>query len=170
MYCNPNDHWSACAKRVKEAIRTTNDPTAALAAASEWSVRYRMLYEANPQETWTATDQERIEDKLQDLWDDAVGQYLDPAALAWAMALAKYAKTLAAMLEWMSAPAAAAFYVLLAPSPIANDFTAAKPENTEINNLLFSKFPHPVQQTIRLRYPPTVNRAYEEATGGNGLP
>ena len=170
MYCKPTDHWSACLKRVKDAIRDTTDPAVALAAAFEWAERYRQLYEAQPQATWTATDQQRLEDVLQKLWDESVGQYLDPAALAWAMALAKYAKSLSAMLEWMSAPGAVFFYALLAPSPTASEFTAARPENKEINDLLFSKFSPPVQGTIELRYPPLVNRAYEEFTGGDTLP
>lgn len=170
MYCQPTDHWSACSKRVKDAIRNTSDPAIALSAASEWAERYRRLYEANPQPTWPATDQQRLEAVLEKLWDESLGQYLDPITLAWDMALARYAMTLSAALEWMGGPAALFFYALLAPSPVANDFTAAKPDNEEINRLLFSKFPPPVQGTIQLRYPPYVNRAYQECTGGGGLP
>lgn len=170
MVCQASDHWSVCAKRVQDAIRGTNDPAVALAAALEWSERYRRLYEANPQTTWTQDDQARLDRAMNKLWDEALGKYLDPAALAWALLLAKYAKTLSGMLEWTGGRAAIFIYALLAPSPIANDFTAAKPENETISRLLFTKFPPPLQRTIELRYPPYLHDAYSESTGGSTLP
>ena len=145
MVCQASDHWSVCAKRVQDAIRNTNDPSVALAAAFEWSERYRRLYDANLQSTWTQNDQARLLQAMDALWEEALGKYLDPASLAWELLLAKYAKTLSGILEWGGGPAAIAFYALLAPSPIANDFTAAKPENETISSLLFAKFPPPVE-------------------------
>jgi len=169
MYCKPTDHWSACAKRVKDTIRGTNDPAVALAAAIDWSERYRALYVANARDSWSPDDQTRLESALEGLWDEGVGKYLDPSTIAWEMLLARHAKTLSAMLELLRAPGAIFFYALLAPSPIANDFTAAKPENEEIARLLFTRFPVSVQNTLKLHYTPYANDAYKSCTG-NVLP
>jgi hypothetical protein len=170
MYCQPSDPWFACAKRVKDAIRNTNDPAVALAAAGEWGERYQALYKANPQSNWPLDDQALLEAALEKLWEEGVGQYLDPVSLAFAMALARYAKSLSAVVEWLGGAAAVFFYALLAPSPIANDFTAAKSDNEEIARLLFSKLPQPTQGTIQIHYPAYVRRAYEECKAGGTLP
>ncbi|WP_298623228.1 hypothetical protein [uncultured Zoogloea sp.] len=144
----------------------TNDPAVAIAAASEWANLYRALYLANAQATWTASDQDRMEDALEKLWDESVGKYLDPADIALDAALERFAPTLAAMVGWLSAPATVFFYALLAPSPVANDFTEAKLANNEISELVLSKLPVPTQGVIQLRFTPYVNGAFQECKGG----
>lgn len=170
MYCQPSHPWYECAKRVKDAINNTNDPVVALAAAAEWNEKYRQLYVANAQASWTPTDQDNLDKALDTLWDESIGKYLDPANVALDMALERFAPGLAAVVGWLSAPAVVFFYALLAPSPVANDFTAAKPDNDEITRLVLAKLPVPTQSTIALRYTPYVNEAYKQCKPGGGLP
>lgn len=170
MYCQPGEFWASCAKRVKDAIRNTDDPLVALDAATEWSARYRQLYDANPRSTWTSSDQDRFEDAADTLWDELIGQYLNPANLMLALAIKKYFKTLSAALEWMTKPQLLFFYALLAPSPIANDFTEAKADNEEIAALLREKLPPISDATLEERYPMLFERIYEEVKGVKPLP
>lgn len=168
--CSSSDFWATCAKKVKAAISKTDDPKLVLAAATEWSERYNALYRAHQQRGWSASDQERLELAMEKLWDEGVGQYLDPAGLALALALKRFLPSIAAAVEWASAPQVVMLYALLAPSPIANAFTEARPVNAEINALLASKLPHATRQTIRTRYPELFRKAFEQARPGAKLP
>ncbi|WP_148667301.1 hypothetical protein [Bradyrhizobium symbiodeficiens] len=168
--CAAADHWSTCAKKVKTAIKNTNDATTALAAASEWSERFRALYKANPQSAWTLTDEEKFEAGMEALWDELVGQYLNPATFAFGLALKKYFPTLAAALEWAGSGYVTAFVLLVAPSPVANDFQEARSDNKEINDLLKAKLPTSITQNVLSRYPELFRKGYEAAKGEHTLP
>lgn len=160
--CAAADPWFACAKKVKIAIKSTNDLKVALAAASEWAVRYDILYKAHARDTWTWDDQVMLQQVAEKLYDEALGKYLDPASLAFGLALAKYLPKLAAALEFAGSAAVTGFIVLLAPSPVANDFTEAGSDNKEINALLMSKMPPSTLLTIQQRYPDLFNKAFTE--------
>ena len=82
--------------------------------------------------------------------------YPEPAAKAEAAAGA------AAALEFAGGAAVTGFIVLLAPSPVANDFTEAGPDNKAINALVMSKMPPTTLLTVKQRYPELFNRAYTE--------
>ena len=71
--------------------------------------------------------------------NDLLEDYTNPTNIALDIALKKYLPSLAAFLGLLSSGYAQAFFILLAPSPIANDFTQARLENEEINKLLRSK-------------------------------
>jgi len=163
--CKPNDTWFNCAEKVKKAIKATTDPKVALAAGAEWAERYDGLYKANARDTWTITDQQMLEEAMSKLWDEAVGQYLDAPTLAFGLALAKYFPKLAAALEMAGGPYVTFFIALLAPSPIANDFTAAGGDNAEINKLVMSKLPPLGAMTIQQRYPELFRQAYDKVKG-----
>lgn len=163
--CQPNDAWFKCADKVKKAIKSTNDPKVALSAGTEWAARYDQLYKANARDTWTITDQQMLEQAMSKMWDEAVGKYLDAPTLAFGLALAKYFPKLAATLEMAGGPYVTFFITLLAPSPIANDFTAAGADNAEINKLVMSKLPPLGAMTIQQRYPELFRQAYEEVKG-----
>jgi hypothetical protein len=160
--CAPSDRWFQCSEKVKQTIQATSDVEVALAAASEWADRYEALYKANAQSSWPWSDQEMLRKAIEKLYDEALGKYLDPAALAFAMALAKYLPRLAAVVEFAGGAAMSGFVVLIAPSPIANDFTQAGPDNKRINDLLKSKLPPTTVLTIQQKYPELVNKAYIE--------
>lgn len=167
--CAANDKWFECAKKVKAAIDGTNDLKVALAAAAEWADRYEALYKANAQTSWTWSDQDMLRKAMEKLYDEALGKYLDPASLAFDQALRKYLPRLAAAMEFAGSAAVSGFVVLLAPSPIANDFTAAGPENKAINALLAKKLPATTQKTIRDRYPQLFDKAFIEAKASKQL-
>jgi len=169
MICDAADGWAACSAKVKAAIVKANTPQEALAAAQVWAERYERLYAAQPAGSWTASDQQRLQDAAERLFDEAIGKYLDPAGLALEMALERYLPSLAALLGIVNGAWVAGFYMLLAPSPIANDFTAAKPVNDEINQLLFDKIDRLMPLNWRADYASMMQRAYEEAKGGGGL-
>lgn len=158
--CAASDKWFQCAEKVRKAIEATKDLKIALAAASEWSDRYDALYKANAQSAWPWSDQEMLRMTIEKLYDEGLGKYFDTASLAFGMALAKYLPRLAATLEFAGGAAVTGFVVLIAPSPIANDFTAAGPDNKRINALLMSKMPPPTLTTIQERYPQLFNKAY----------
>ena len=160
--CAAADPWFACAKNVKAAIKSTNDLKVALAAASEWAVRYDALYKAHARATWTWDDQVMLQQVAEKLYDEALGKYLDPASLAFGLALAKYLPKLAAALEFAGSAAVTGFIVLLAPSPVANDFTEAVSDNKEINALIMSKMPPSTLLTIQQLYPALFNKAFIE--------
>lgn len=168
--CIPAEHWSTCANKVKTVIKNTNEATTALAAATEWSVRFKGLYKANPQSGWTLTDEEKFEAGMQAVWDEEVGQYLNPATVGFGLALKKFFPTLAAALEWAGNGYVAVFVILVAPSPIANDFQEALSDNKEINDLLAGKLPPLMTQSLRLRYPELFRKGFEGAKGPNTLP
>jgi len=168
--CNATDFWADCALKVKKAIKSTNDPAVALEAAAEWAERYTELYAANSRDTWTPTDQEMLEEAMKKLWDEAVGKYLDPAGLALSLGLLKYFPKLAATLELAGSAPVAFFVTLLAPSPIANDFTAALADNKEINELLMQKLPALTSLTIKDRYPELFRQGFQKAKGQAVLP
>lgn len=168
--CGNNDFWADCAKKVKTAISQTNDPKVALGYAAEWGDRFDQLYRANVQRGWAASDQERLKQAMDKLWEESIGQYLDPAGLGLAPAIKRYLPSAAAALEWASAPQTVMFYTLLAPSPIANSFTEARPINTEINALLASKLPSATRQTIKDRYPELFRKAFEMPKTGTKMP
>jgi len=163
--CRPNDTWFNCAEKVKRAIKSTDDPKVALAAGAEWAERYDRLYKANARDTWTMTDQQMLDEAMSKLWDEAVGNYLDAPTLALGLAVARYFPKLAAALEMAGGPYVTFFITLLAPSPIANDFTVAGADNAEINRLVVSKLPPPVAMTIQQRYPELFRQAYEKVKG-----
>lgn len=160
--CAATDKWFECGQKVKTAMKATNDPKVALAAASEWAVRYDALYKANARDKWTWDDQVMLQQLTEKLYDEALGKYLDPASLAFGLALAKYLPKLAAALEFAGGAAVTGFIVLLAPSPVANDFTEANPDNKEINSLVMSKMPPATLLTVKQRYPELFNRAFTE--------
>lgn len=160
--CAAADPWFACAKKVKTAIKSTNDLKVALAAASEWAVRYDNLYKAHARDTWTWDDQVMLQQVTEKLYDEALGKYLDPASLAFGLALAKYLPKLAAALEFAGSVAVTGFIVLIAPSPVANDFTEAGSDNKEINALIMSKMPPTTLSTIQQRYPDLFNKSFTE--------
>lgn len=163
--CQPNDAWFRCADKVKKAIKGTNDPKVALFAGTEWAERYDQLYKASARDTWTITDQEMLEQAMSKMWDETVGKYLDAPTLAFGLALARYFPKLAATLEMAGGAYVTFFITLLAPSPIANDFTAAGTDNAEINKLVMSKLPPLGAMTIQQRYPELFSRAYEKVKG-----
>ena len=167
--CALADRWFQCADKVKKAIQATTDVKVALAAAAEWADRYEALYRANAQTSWSWTDQQMLQKAMEKLYDEGLGKYLDPAALAFSLALAKYLPRLAATLEFAGSAVVSGFVVLLAPSPIANDFTAAGPDNKKINELVVSKLPQTTYLTIRHRYPELFNRAYHEVQAAKKL-
>lgn len=160
--CHATDRWFECSQKVKKAMKATSDPKVALAAASEWAVRYDALYKANARDTWTWDDQVMLQQLTEKLYDDLLGKYLDPASLAFGYALAKYLPKLAAALEFAGGAAVTTFIALLAPSPVANEFTEAGPDNKEINTLLMSKMPPTTLSTVKQRYPELFNKAYSE--------
>jgi hypothetical protein len=160
--CTAPETWFQCADKVKKAIKATNDLRVAFAAGTEWADRYDALYRANERTTWPWSDQEMLGKTMEKLYDEALGKYLDPASLAFGLALAKYLPRLAAVVEFAGGAAVSGFVVLLAPSPIANDFTAAGADNKEINALLMSKMPMTTRMTIRERYPELFNKAFTE--------
>lgn len=158
--CVASDKWFECAKKVKAAIQATNDAKAALSAANEWADRYDGLYRANAREAWTWDDQKLLEAATEKLYEEALGKFLDPASIALGLALAKYLPRLAAAIEFMGAAPATAFLGLLAPIPIANDFTAAGSDNKMIQKLLLSKLPPVGAGTIQQRYPGLFHKAF----------
>lgn len=160
--CAPSDKWFECSKKVQTAIKATNDLNVALAAASEWAARYDALYRANAQKSWPWSDQEMLQMAIEKLYDEALGKYLDPASIAFGLALAKYLPRLAATLEFAGSASFSGFLMLLAPSPIANEFTEAGPDNKKINALLTSKMPPTTLLTIEQRYPELFRRGYAE--------
>ncbi len=164
--CAPADRWFQCSEKVKKAIEATSDVKVALAAASEWADRYEALYKANAQTSWPWSDQEMLRSVIEKLYDEALGKYLDPSALAFSLALAKYLPRLAAAVEFAGGAAVSGFLVLIAPSPIANDFTQAGPDNKRINDLLKSKLPPTTLLTIQQRYPELFNKAYIDVQAG----
>lgn len=165
MVCKPNDFWADCASKVKTTIRKTQDPAVALSAGAEWADRYMLLYKANARDTWPFDDQKMLEEAMTKLWDESVGKYLDPATLAFGLALAKYFPRLAAAVELAGGPQVTAFVILLAPSPISNDFTAARSDNMAINKLVMERLPLPGAMTIRQRYPELFERSYTKVKG-----
>ena len=165
--CVAADTWFNCATKIENAIKATKDLNVALAAASEWADRYDALYKANAQTSWPWSDQEMLRKTLEKFYDDAVGKYLDPASLAFELALAKYLPRLAAVLEFAGSANVIAFVVLLAPTPIANDFTEAGVNNKTINELLKSKMPKPTLSTIRERYPQLFSQSYSDVIVSN---
>jgi hypothetical protein len=160
--CVAADKWFECGQKVKTAIKGTSDFSVVLAAASEWAVRYDALYKAHARDAWTWDDQVMLQQLTEKLYDEALGKYLDPASLAFGLALAKYLPKLAAALEFAGGAAVSGFIVLLAPSPVANEFTEAGPDNTAINALVMSKMPPITLVTVRERYPELFNRAFTE--------
>jgi hypothetical protein len=168
--CPANAFWADCAKNVKAAIKATNDPKEALQLAAMWAERYELLYKANAQTTWPLSDEERLTSGMEGLWDETIGKNLDPTGLALDAALKRYIPRLAAVVELASGPYVAFFWNLIAPSPIANDFTAAKPDNAEINRLVMSKLPSPTAFTIRQLYPELFRKSYEATKGSGTLP
>lgn len=160
--CMAADKWFECGQKVKTAINGTSDIKVALAAASEWAVRYDALYKAHARDAWTWDDQVMLQQLTEKFYDEALGKYLDPASFAFGLALAKYLPKLAAALEFAGGTAVTAFIVLLAPSPVANDFTEAGPDNKEINALVMSKMPPITLLTVKERYPELFNRAFTE--------
>lgn len=167
--CTAAEHWSACAKKIKLAIKNTENLAIALTAGSEWSQRYRALYLANPQSGWTLTDEEKFEAGMQAIWDEEVGQYLNPTTVAVGLALKRYFPTLAAAMEW-SGGYVTGFVLLVAPSPIANAFQEARSDNNEINELLKAKLPPTLTQTIQSRYPELFRKGFQAAKGSSTLP
>lgn len=136
MICDDAEGWSSCSAKVKAAIAAAGTPQEAFAAAQLWTERYEKLYAKHASTEWTPSDQQSLRDAGERQFDDAIGKYLDPAGLALDMTLERYLPTLAALFGILDGAWVAVFYVILAPSPIANDFTAAKPINDEINTLL----------------------------------
>lgn len=168
--CGANDFWAVCATKVKTAISATGDPKVALAAAAEWGDRFGALYRANAQKGWTASDQDRLQQSMDKLWNESIGQYLDPAGLALALALKRYLPSIAAAIELASAPQVVVFFGLLAPSPIANSFTEARPINAEINALLATKLPSTTWLTIKDRYPELFRKGFEQTRASPKMP
>jgi hypothetical protein len=168
--CNQNDTWVMCAFKVKKAIKATNDPNAALSAASEWAERYSKLYESNARKGWTPTDQQMLEKAMGKLWHESIGQYLDPAGLALSLGLIRYFPKLAATLEFAGGPYVTIFIGILAPTPIANDFTSASFDNKQINEILAQKLPVMSIITIRERYPELFRQGFEIVKGQKTLP
>ena len=160
--CAQKDRWFECAERVKAAIQATKDVNVALSASTEWAERYDALYRANARDTWTWSDQEMLNKAMEKVYDEALGQYLDPASLAFQQALKRYLPRLATVLELAGGAAVTGFIVLLAPAPTANDFTAAGPENKKINDLMLSKLPPTTVFTIKQRYPELFNKAMSD--------
>lgn len=140
MICDPTEHWSSCSLKVKKAISEATTITAAFEATQVWAERYDALYKNNPSDQWMPDDQDRMRQIGETLFDEAIGKYLDPAALAFSLALARYLPTLSGIFGFLTSPWANAFYILLVPSPIANEFQEAKPINDDIAQLLRAKF------------------------------
>jgi hypothetical protein len=165
MICSESEHWSSCAQKVKQAIANAGSAEDALAAGNEWARQYRRLYDQSARTEWTASDQQRLEDGMSRLFDETVGEYLDPAALALSLALSRYFPTLAAVIGLASKPVVQAFYVLLAPSPIANDFTEATPANEEINLLIGKRLDLLLGPGWRGGYTRMFQQSYQDVKG-----
>jgi hypothetical protein len=165
MICDTAEGWSSCSEKIKKAIQAAATPQEAFAAAQEWADRYEKLYATHPGAGWTASDQQRLEAAGERLFDEAIGKYLDPAGIALDMALERYLPRLAALIGILNSGWVLGFYMLLAPSPIANDFTAAKPVNDEINKLLFDKLDAFMPLNWRDNYSSMMERAFQETKG-----
>ena len=163
-------HWTVCAEQVKTAIGNAQSAQEAVVAADRWADRYKQLYEMNPTGEWLPSDIDLFEKKLEDLLDDTVGQWLDPADLALGMALSRYLPKVATVLEFASGAIASAIFVLLAPSPVANEFQAAKPVNDEIANLLRAKLEGRLGPTWQWSYDAAIRDAFQQTQGGKNLP
>lgn len=168
--CAPSDYWAHCAAKVKAELAATNDPKEGLRAGEAWATAYARLYKANEQDTWPASDEDRLESGMEQAWDDTIGGELDPVGKSLELALKRYLPRLAAAVEFASGPYVTFFYNLLAPSPISNEFTAAKLTNAEINALVLSKLPAPTQQTIKNLYPQLFEKGFSSVKGAGRLP
>lgn len=170
MICSETEGWSSCSEKVKNAIAAATTPQQAFEAAQVWAERYERLYAQNPSAKWTASDQQRMRSLAESLFDETIGQYVDPAGLAFTMAMARYFPTLSAMFGILTGPWVAGFYIVLAPSPIANDFTAASPVNADINKLLAAKYRTFMPLNWRDDYSGMMQRAIERTKPGIGVP
>jgi hypothetical protein len=115
--------------------------------------------QGHEQTTWAWSDQEMLNKAMEKLYDEALGKYLDPSSLAFNLALKKYLPRLAATLEFAGSAVVSGFFVLLAPSPIANEFTEARPDNKEISALLMSKMPQTTLVTIQQALSRTIQQS-----------
>lgn len=165
--CSKNDLWRSCGSRAMDAMRRTSDPIVAIEIANEWAARYGALYRVNAQKTWTPSDQDNLEILMGKLWGETVGKYLDTEGLLLDAVLQKYMPTLAAMLSWGSKPSVVAMLTLLAPTPVANDFTEARLLNEEINSLLAAKLPNRTSATIKERYPELFRKSMNKLKPGS---
>ena len=167
MICSVDMHWSNCAQLVKDEIQKANTPQAAILAANQWAERYRRIYDANQTATWPSSDMDLIENFFENAYDDTVGKYVNPVDVAIEIALKKFLPTMAAMLEY--AGNINFWWSLLAPSPLANDFTQAKFVNEEIQKILKNK----LNPYLSPGWDDEYRRAWESAFGKvrpGGLP
>jgi hypothetical protein len=167
--CSPTESWTVCALKTKKAVMAAATPQMAFEAAADWTVRYRNLYNANVNPQWPASDQDMMEVLMESFFDDTVGKWLDPAAIAFSMALKKYLPRLAAAVGMLTSPIAIGFYVVLAPSPIANEFTEARLANEEIHRILRTKLDAALPAPWQTGYDEMMSRAYQKIKG-NPLP
>jgi hypothetical protein len=168
MICTVDMHWSNCAQLVKNEIQKAKTPQAAMLAANEWAERYRRIYDANQASTWPSSDMDLIERFFKLLYDDTVGEYVKPVDVAVAIALKRLLPQMAIMLEF--AGKITFWWTLLAPSPIANDFTEAKFVNEEIQNILRNKLNPYLNPGWEEEYKRTWIKAFEQARPGVVIP
>lgn len=106
---------------------------------------------------------------MESIFDDNVGKWLDPAAIALGIALKKYLPRLAAAVGMLASSIAIDFYVVLAPSPIANEFTEARLANEEIHKILHTKLDAVLLAPWQTGYDEMISRTYQQIKG-NPLP
>lgn len=170
MLCSESEGWASCSVKVKQAIEAASTPQEAFAAAEQWAIRYDRLYLQHASAGWTATDQSRMQQVNSTLFDETIGKYVDPAAVGLGRAMEKYFPRLAAILGLASSPVVIAFFIILAPSPTANDFTAARPINDDINALLIKRLDTFLPLNWRDNYSRMVQQAYLEVKGKPIMP
>ena len=161
MICTSDMHFSVCGPKILTAINAASTPQDALIIANEWADRYKQLYAANARSEWPLSDQEYLEQLLDQVFSSTIGEYLVVEDLIFSMALAKYFPRLAALVASLTGTTAIFFYALLAPSPIHNDFAIAKDLNDQIHQALFKKIDSFLKIDWRDKYTNTVQQVYD---------
>lgn len=166
MICKDIDTWFTCGEKIRTSIKNSYDWSEAIVIAKEWDSIYGKLYEQNQQTGWSISDEQRIEDVMSTYWDEYVGKYLKPDQIALSLALAAHFPKLAKIVFWLSpSQEFVLFYNLIAPSPIANDFTDASILNKGIQEELRKKLPPIPVQTIQERFQELFKKSYEITKG-----
>lgn len=170
MICSNDMHFSVCGPKVLAAINAAATPQAALTVADEWAARYKQLYAANATTGWTLSDQDYLEQLLDQLFGSTIGEYVAVENLMFSMALAKYLPRLSALIGFMQGPPALLFYTLVAPSPISNDFVIAKDLNDQIHQALISKIDGLMNIGWRDKYSVSVQQVRGGMDGSGPMP
>lgn len=170
MICSDDMHFSVCGPKILTAINAASTPQAALAVADEWATRYKQLYAANATTGWPLSDQDYLEQLLEQLFNSTIGEYVAVEDLMFSMALAKYLPRLAALFGFMQGAPALLFYTIVAPSPISNDFVIAKDLNDQIHQSLILKLNGLLNIGWRDKYSISVQQVRDGMDGSGPLP